>query len=721
MQGQRSTLDSFADTFGLDHGASSSNAGMNQQLFWNDVLNPVEGGYQECPPTLGEGSGDANVIDHEGRSLSGWNLGEASSSDRTLGHMVHNEAKTEHLWSRNHAGSGPSLEERRLEAANTMSLGSVHLNLNNNLLGNGSLFSQASSSDEIPQNLNLNAGYTSNNAAGSGGFMEPSLLHSAASSDHFGTASGSGGYLVDEGDARPGCSLDGRRLSCKRKTLEGGVSGQSSSLGGNSSRYQQAENSLWHSFPPRFDAASSSSISTPAMTPLTLNLPEPANPQSVVGTRGANPALSLAGNAETSHRNFRMRTNSANQQDLAPSNLPPTGYPARHSHGWSPHVLSSRALPISQSLDLRPPVANVSSESRSQTTHSHGLPRNVHPFSFNGTPSSRSGSSSSSTLIPGERPNASREGVHLRMPRNISEHPMFVAASEMRNLAQEPTNWSLANGSSTIPGNLSSNPRVVSSSVIHPSPSSAWAPHPNPTSQYSQRLSEVVRRSLFPSAGSESGAPSSTFPPLRSGPSASSPEGPPSSAAGQQGNPQPYSRSAFLMDRQGDGVPLSFRSLAAATEGRSRLLSEVRFRHIRNVLDMVRRGGDGLRFEDVMILDQSVFFGVADLHDRHRDMRLDVDNMSYEELLALEERIGDVSTGLSEEVISKCLKKRKFGTIRINAPSEMEPCCICQEEYVEGDDLGSLECGHEFHSGCVKQWLKQKNLCPVCKTTALVT
>ena len=31
-----------------------------------------------------------------------------------------------------------------------------------------------------------------------------------------------------------------------------------------------------------------------------------------------------------------------------------------------------------------------------------------------------------------------------------------------------------------------------------------------------------------------------------------------------------------------------------------------------------------------MILDPSVFMGVADIHDRHRDMRLDVDNMSYE-------------------------------------------------------------------------------------------
>lgn len=31
-----------------------------------------------------------------------------------------------------------------------------------------------------------------------------------------------------------------------------------------------------------------------------------------------------------------------------------------------------------------------------------------------------------------------------------------------------------------------------------------------------------------------------------------------------------------------------------------------------------------------MILDHSVFFGMPDIQDRHRDMRLDVDNMSYE-------------------------------------------------------------------------------------------
>ncbi|GJY40335.1 hypothetical protein Tco_0427605 [Tanacetum coccineum] len=60
--------------------------------------------------------------------------------------------------------------------------------------------------------------------------------------------------------------------------------------------------------------------------------------------------------------------------------------------------------------------------------------------------------------------------------------------------------------------------------------------------------------------------------------------------------------------------------------------------------------------------DQSVLYGMADMHDRHRDMRLDIDNMSYEELLALEERIGNVNTRLTEENISKCMKQKIYVT-----------------------------------------------------------
>uniref|UniRef100_A0A2N9IFM7 RING-type E3 ubiquitin transferase n=1 Tax=Fagus sylvatica TaxID=28930 RepID=A0A2N9IFM7_FAGSY len=140
---------------------------------------------------------------------------------------------------------------------------------------------------------------------------------------------------------------------------------------------------------------------------------------------------------------------------------------------------------------------------------------------------------------------------------------------------------------------------------------------------------------------------------------------------------------------------------------------------IRQVLSAMRRG-ENLRVEDYMLFDPFIYHGMADMHDRHRDMRLDVDNMSYEELLALEERIGDVSTGLNEDTILKSMKQRKY-VFAIESLPDLEPCCICQEEYAVGDDLGALDCGHDFHTNCIKQWLMQKNLCPICKTTALLT
>ncbi|ONK78382.1 uncharacterized protein A4U43_C02F18200 [Asparagus officinalis] len=93
--------------------------------------------------------------------------------------------------------------------------------------------------------------------------------------------------------------------------------------------------------------------------------------------------------------------------------------------------------------------------------------------------------------------------------------------------------------------------------------------------------------------------------------------------------------------------------------------------------------------------------------------------MSYEELLALTERIGNVSTGISEETIVKCLKQRKYISLTEETPSDVESCCICQEEYVEEDEVGRLDRGHDFHTACIKQWLMMKNLCPVCKTTGI--
>ncbi|MGV7989171.1 hypothetical protein PJP10_32885, partial [Mycobacterium kansasii] len=58
------------------------------------------------------------------------------------------------------------------------------------------------------------------------------ISFAVGSTDPSATASGTVEYLAEDSDGRPGCSLDNRHLSCKRKTLEGFCS--PSSLSGNS-------------------------------------------------------------------------------------------------------------------------------------------------------------------------------------------------------------------------------------------------------------------------------------------------------------------------------------------------------------------------------------------------------------------------------------------------------------------------------------------------------
>lgn len=94
-----------------------------------------------------------------------------------------------------------------------------------------------------------------------------------------------------------------------------------------------------------------------------------------------------------------------------------------------------------------------------------------------------------------------------------------------------------------------------------------------------------------------------------------------------------------------------------------------------------------LSSDDFAMLEFSGFHGVGNFIDQHRDMRLDIDDMSYEELLALEERIGDVCTGLSEETILSGLKTIKHVLCTASSASghsadivmqESGTCIICQ-------------------------------------------
>ncbi|GKV16427.1 hypothetical protein SLEP1_g27069 [Rubroshorea leprosula] len=135
---------------------------------------------------------------------------------------------------------------------------------------------------------------------------------------------------------------------------------------------------------------------------------------------------------------------------------------------------------------------------------------------------------------------------------------------------------------------------------------------------------------------------------------------------------------------------------------------------------------------------QEFYEDVDNFIDHHRDMRLDVEDMSYE-----------LSQGTSMSFTVHCIDSFEFcqplygnllndrrnclhlgsGLAMLTlgcqkaAPVDLEAdsCIVCQEEYKNQEKIGTLDCGHEYHADCLKKWLLVKNVCPICKTEALAT
>ena len=88
-----------------------------------------------------------------------------------------------------------------------------------------------------------------------------------------------------------------------------------------------------------------------------------------------------------------------------------------------------------------------------------------------------------------------------------------------------------------------------------------------------------------------------------------------------------------------------------------------------------------------------------------------VDEMTYEQLLELEEQMGSVSNGLTEEEI-KNLKHEKF----IKNKYLEDKCIICQYNFMELESIVGLSCKHCFHFACLKPWIEKQHYCPLCKS-----
>ncbi|KAI3676661.1 hypothetical protein L1987_86273 [Smallanthus sonchifolius] len=98
---------------------------------------------------------------------------------------------------------------------------------------------------------------------------------------------------------------------------------------------------------------------------------------------------------------------------------------------------------------------------------------------------------------------------------------------------------------------------------------------------------------------------------------------------------------------------------------------------------------------------------------------IDLDNMTYEELLDLGEAIGTESRGLSLELIGSLPTTRyKSGGFFLRKKSG-ERCVICQMRYKRGDRQINLPCKHVYHTECGSKWLTINKTCPICNMEVL--
>jgi len=61
--------------------------------------------------------------------------------------------------------------------------------------------------------------------------------------------------------------------------------------------------------------------------------------------------------------------------------------------------------------------------------------------------------------------------------------------------------------------------------------------------------------------------------------------------------------------------------------------------------------------------------------------------------------------------------KKKYEELDETQKSSMDQCAICLNSFTDEDQVVELKCDkkHIFHEQCIKDWLKRKLECPLCK------
>ena len=80
-------------------------------------------------------------------------------------------------------------------------------------------------------------------------------------------------------------------------------------------------------------------------------------------------------------------------------------------------------------------------------------------------------------------------------------------------------------------------------------------------------------------------------------------------------------------------------------------------------------------------------------------------------------RRNEINLKITKQKIEKL--KNFLQRLKTNKASLNETCAICldnmKKEQIEKMSVKSLDCGHSFHTECIKDWINKKSACPICR------
>nr|XP_027069731.1 E3 ubiquitin-protein ligase RNF38-like [Coffea arabica] len=59
---------------------------------------------------------------------------------------------------------------------------------------------------------------------------------------------------------------------------------------------------------------------------------------------------------------------------------------------------------------------------------------------------------------------------------------------------------------------------------------------------------------------------------------------------------------------------------------------------------------------------------------------------------------------------------RKLEVVRLEEDGSNKSCPICLEDLVLGSEVTRLHCYHVFHGDCIRKWLQESHMCPLCRS-----